>query len=202
LLHEAALRLPGRFNVRNAAGGLAAALALGAAPHGAALAVAAFAGLPHRMASLGHIAGVLYVDNGVSTVLESTTSALDALGGRVHWVGGGRPKGPDLASFAEHIAPRVTSAHLFGEVAARLGPLIGGRRTDLPVTVSRTLEEALEHARAAARGGDTVLFSPGFSSYDQFANFKERAAAAGRWVETSRLAGGRSADRVRTGCAT
>ena len=37
-----------------------------------------------------------------------------------------------------------------------------------------TLMVAVEDANRCAAFGDTVLFSPGCSSYDQFANYEER----------------------------
>ena len=182
LLHEAALRLPGSFNRGNVAGALAAALFLGAEPARAALAVAQFRGLPHRLADLGTVHGVRILDNGVSTVPESTLSALLALEGRIHWVGGGRPKGLDLVPLAQALRQRAASAHLFGEAAPQVLELLNQHAPALPRSHGAGVEQALDAALRAARPGDTVLFSPAFSSFDQFHNFRERALRVAAWV--------------------
>ena len=49
-------------------------------------------------------------------------------------------------------------------------------------TVHERLEDALDAAWRASDVGDTILFSPGFASFDQFPNFTLRAARFGRWV--------------------
>jgi UDP-N-acetylmuramoylalanine--D-glutamate ligase len=75
-------------------------------------------------------------------------------------------------------------------VAARVyligsdGPLIGAALGD-GVAVDRcdTLERAVEHARAAAVRGQTVVLAPACASFDQFADYRargERFAALAR----------------------
>ncbi|REJ31983.1 MAG: hypothetical protein DIU83_10040, partial [Bacillota bacterium] len=51
------------------------------------------------------------------------------------------------------------------------------RRTGSPaprIVHAASLEEAVEHARRAARPGDVVLLSPACASYDMFPNFEVR----------------------------
>jgi UDP-N-acetylmuramoylalanine--D-glutamate ligase len=173
LVHVAALRLLGAFQVENVLAASLAARALGAGPHGIGLAMASAAPLPFRLQLVGVRGGVRVYDNGVSTELESTRSALTALrGSRVHWLGGGKSKDGDYDAFAAGIVPLVASAHLFGDAAPHLARALGGR---VPASVSATLREALPRALAAAAPGDALLWSPGFASFDQYPNFRARA---------------------------
>ena len=173
VVHVDALRLLGGFQVENVLAASLAARVLGGSAHGIGLAMANAAPLPFRLQLVGTRAGVRLYDNGVSTELESTRSALQALrGDRVHWLGGGKSKDGDYAAFAAAVAPRLASAHLFGDAAPHLARAFDRR---IPVTVSANLREALPRALAAASPGDALLWSPGFASFDQYPNFRARA---------------------------
>ncbi|MCU0865592.1 MAG: UDP-N-acetylmuramoyl-L-alanine--D-glutamate ligase [Planctomycetes bacterium] len=172
LVHQDALRLLGAFQVENAlAAGLAARLC-GGTPHGIGLALASAMPLPFRLQLVANHGGVSIYDNGVSTEIESTRSALASLRGRVHWLGGGKSKDGDYATVAAAVRERVASAHLFGAAAAPLAQALAGA---VPTTVATTLREALRHALAAAAPGDAILWSPAFASFDQYPNFRARA---------------------------
>lgn len=172
IVHEDALRLLGGFQVENVMAASLAARLLGGTPHGIGLAMANAAPLPFRLQLLATKQGVRIYDNGVSTEIESTRSALQTLRGRVHWLGGGKSKDGDYATVADAIAPHVASAHLFGAAATPLAAALAGR---VPTTVAVTLREALAHALAAAVPGDAILWSPAFASFDQYPNFRARA---------------------------
>jgi UDP-N-acetylmuramoylalanine--D-glutamate ligase len=173
IVHADALQLLGPFQLENVmAASLAAALA-GASPHGIGLAMATAAPLPFRLQLVRTLGGVRVYDNGVSTEVDSTRSALETLqrlGGRIRWIGGGKSKDGDYARVAAGTAPFVASAHLFGAAAEPLGKALTA-----PTTVHTTLKEAFAAAMAAALPGDAVLFSPAFASFDQYANFRQRA---------------------------
>ena len=109
---------------------------------------------------------------GVSTEVESTRSALQALRGKVHWLGGGKSKDGDYPTVAAAVLPHIASAHLFGAAAAPMAKQLAGKVT---TTVSATLREALPKALAAAAPDDAVLWSPAFASFDQYPNFRARA---------------------------
>jgi UDP-N-acetylmuramoylalanine--D-glutamate ligase len=179
LLHQDALRLLGDFQRENALAAAAAALLLGAEPHATGLALACAAPLPFRLQLLAVLGGVRVYDNGVSTEIESTRSALAALPGRVHWIGGGKSKDGDYRAVADGTAPRLASAHLFGAAATPLAACLQGR---VPVRVHDRLPDALASALAAAAPGDAVLFSPAFASFDQYPNFRARALEFHRLV--------------------
>jgi UDP-N-acetylmuramoylalanine--D-glutamate ligase len=70
------------------------------------------------------------------------------------------------------VVEKCRSAVLLGEMADRIEALWGSR---LPCrNVGRSLEKAVAVARAEARSGDVVLFSPGTSSFDMFRNYADR----------------------------
>lgn len=185
LVHEDALRLLGDFQRENALAAAAAALLLGAPPHAVGLAIACLPPLPFRLQLAAVLGGVRVYDNGVSTELESTASAVRNLEGAVHWVGGGKSKDGDFDTPAAVLAPRLSSAHLFGDAARPLAARLGGR---LPTTRHERLDEALDAALAAARPGDAILWSPAFASFDQYPNFRSRALAFHRWLDAQRTA--------------
>ena len=188
LFHESELEIPGRFNLHNALLALQAAIDLGAAVDPAVAGICSFQGLPHRLETKGMVQGVRFVDNAVSSIAESTISALDVLNAElcgeagIHLVLGGQPKASDLEPYVQELPRRARSLHLFGQVADQLGRQLA-RRTQGKQrwTVSSRVQDALSQAFTAARPGDILCFSPGFASHDQYANFEERALDALDW---------------------
>lgn len=179
VLHEAALRLPGSFQVDNVMAAFAAAVTLGARRSRTATALTQQRPLPYRLQHVLTLDGIELYDNSVSTELQSTVSALETLGSPLHWVGGGKSKDGDFAAVARAIAPNVTTARVFGAAAGPLAALLHGR---CPVSAHDRLEDALDAAWQGAQTGDRVLFSPAFASFDQFANFRARAEAFHAWI--------------------
>jgi len=171
-VHEDALRLLGAFQVENVMAASLAARLLGGTTTGIGLAMATAAPLPFRLQLLATRDGVRIYDNGVSTEVESTRSALQALRGRVHWLGGGKSKDGDYRAVADAVAPHIASAHLFGAAAQPLAAALAGR---VPVTVAERLPAAYRSALAAAAPGEALLWSPAFASFDQYPNFRARA---------------------------
>jgi UDP-N-acetylmuramoylalanine--D-glutamate ligase len=96
----------------------------------------------------------------------------------VHWVGGGKSKDGDFAGAAAILRPHLRTAFLFGAAAPALAPHLAG----VEVHATDTVTSALAAARARARPGDAILFSPGFASFDQYPNFRARAEHFRGWL--------------------
>ncbi|MEO6596241.1 MAG: UDP-N-acetylmuramoyl-L-alanine--D-glutamate ligase [Planctomycetota bacterium] len=185
LVHTDALRLLGDFQVENVMAASLAARLVGGSAHATGVAMADAAPLPFRLQLVVVRGGVRIYDNGVSTEVESTRSALQTLTGRIHWIGGGKSKDGDYATVAAAVAPRIASAHLFGTAAQPLAEALAATQArGVPTTVHTKLQEALPAAFAAAAPGDAVLFSPAFASFDQYPNFRVRALEFHRWLAT------------------
>ena len=126
----------------------------------------------HRLNRVCEIEGVSLWNDSKATNFAAARAALETFARPVHWIGGGRHGGGALTRFARHMASRVKAAYLIGDTAHPLANEF--RRACAPATVFRNLKEAVWEAFRAAQPGDTILFSPGFSSLDMFENYAHR----------------------------
>jgi len=135
--------------------------------------------LPHRMEAVGSVGGVRAIDDSKATNPASTVAALAATDGPVVLLLGGRAKRAGYEALRDAIeASAVRRIVLFGEAAEELAALLAGRAIDRAPNVEAAVRVGLE----AARPGDTLLFSPACSSFDQYRSFEERGEAFSRAV--------------------
>jgi UDP-N-acetylmuramoylalanine--D-glutamate ligase len=174
ILETAALRVPGDFHHENILAAVAAARAVGAPMEAIRPELAAFRGVAHRLQALPPIAGIAIYDNAVSTVPESTISAIEALPRGIRWIAGGKTKHLDLAPLARLAAERCPCIYSYGDAGPELARAL--EQAGGAVVVCATLAQAFERARRDARPGEALLYSPAFPSFDQYRNFTERGA--------------------------
>jgi UDP-N-acetylmuramoylalanine--D-glutamate ligase len=116
--------------------------------------------------------GVEWVNDSKGTNPDSVEKALHSETRRVVLIAGGKDKGFEYDLLTELVTARCRSVVVMGEMADRIEAIWKSR---LPVAnAGRSLEKAVELARAAAQPGDVVLFSPGTSSFDMFKNYADR----------------------------
>jgi len=161
------LRLAGSHNRANAAAALRAARAVGADEDACRAGARGFAPLPHRLEDLGERAGVLRINDSVSTTPVATAAAVDAFARPVILLTGGRDKGLELAPLIE-AGRRVKRVIAYGESGPRVARRLEG------AILEESFDEAVLRAVGLAQAGDIVLLSPGFASYDEFAGFDAR----------------------------
>ncbi|GAB4552186.1 MAG: hypothetical protein Tsb0013_14420 [Phycisphaerales bacterium] len=181
--HPDDMALPGAHNALNAALAREAALwalELGGAEieakrEGIDHAVRTFEGLDHRLRTIGYARGVRLVNDSKCSTPEGTALAIGAFdASRVHLICGGADKGVDLGPMLDDAA-RCTSVLCIGAT----GPTIaqGVRERGGEAVECGDLARAMDVLAARAREGDVALLSPGCASWDQFANYIERASA-------------------------
>ena len=112
------------------------------------------------------------LDNGVATHPDPTAAALEHLPGRVVLLAGGKDKGLDLEKLCRTCG-RCARLYLYGKGGLRLAEEC--RRHGVGSLVFENSRAAMEAALRAWNPGETLLFSPSFSSYDEFRNFRDRA---------------------------
>jgi len=187
------LGLHGSRNRRNALIARACMVALGVeeATDDDALARAAegFTPLGSRLAEIGTVNGVTFVDDSLSTNALAAMAALDTFAGRpVALIVGGADRGIDYAPLAARIAARreppfvVTLPANGARIhAAVLGAIGGATRPEIRDTGD--LETAVDKAFAWSEPGAVILLSPAAASFGQFKNYQERADAFRRAME-------------------
>lgn len=134
-----------------------------------------FQGLEHRCHSIT-VGGKEYVDSSIDTTPERTRTTLTSLGKRVHLILGGRGKGLAPDTMRDALTKHAASISLYGEVADSIDHWLGAdtELSRIPRKKFARLSDAIEHADALAREGETVLLSPAATAYGEFANFKAR----------------------------
>jgi UDP-N-acetylmuramoylalanine--D-glutamate ligase len=179
LFPRSALRLKGAHNGRNLCVALAVLDGLGIDVVGRkselAAAVAAFEGLPHRLAEIADPSGVTFVDDTLSTTPHSAIHAIEAYSDRPLTVlVGGTDRGLDYAPLREFLADRELTVIGLPDS----GPRILSELSGLPGVTAENVADlpaAVRLARKLTPAGGVVLLSPAAPSYGQFRNFEHRS---------------------------
>ncbi len=164
------LLIPGEHNRMNAATALAVLatprVAQSITPERAHAGLRTFAGLPHRLQSVGRFrttTGIVRAFNdSKSTTPQATVRAVEAVAplGPVRLIAGGYDKGASLEA--------INKLDLAGFYA------IGATASKLAGQQSGTLDQAVRTAICDAHDGDILLLSPGCASWDQFISYEQR----------------------------
>jgi len=177
VLPRAELPAPGAHATSNALAACAAAAVCGATVDAMASVLREFRGLPHRLWLVDEVGGVRFYEDSLATNPASAAAAVSAMERPFVLIAGGRrPHATpgDFRLLREALAASPARAvYLIGECAPVLREALRG----LPAEVvdCRTLAQAFRRAVQLARPGEAVLLSPGCESFDQFADYQERA---------------------------
>ena len=143
-------------------------------------ALATFKKPAHRIEFVKEIGGVFYFDDSKGTNIDATIKAVDAMSGAVILIAGGVDKGASYKIWKEKFAGKVRMIFAIGEAAGKIKQEL---LSDIIVHVVSSLEEAVEKAGKCARAGESVLLSPGCSSFDMFRDYTHRGEEFKRYVQ-------------------
>ena len=149
-----------------------------------------FQGLPHRQQELGESGHILFVDDSISTIPESTIAALAVYAGRdITVIVGGYDRGIDYGKLIETLSSGAARAiiclgesgnRIYAQTRAALHQRGGSAST---IHQARSMEDALSYAARVTPPGGVVLLSPAAPSYGYYRDYIERgrdfAAKAG-----------------------
>jgi UDP-N-acetylmuramoylalanine--D-glutamate ligase len=177
--------LRGAHNGQNAAFAFAACRMLGLGVEAIARSFASFAGLAHRMETIGRLGRVLFVNDSKATNADAAEKALLSFKD-IFWIAGGKAKEGGIEPLRA-LFPRLAKAYLIGASSEEFArTLEGGAPFELCGTLEAAVAAAARDALASGAPETVVLLSPACASYDQFANFEQRGdrfrALAAQWI--------------------
>ncbi len=134
-------------------------------------ALCAYKALPHRCENVGVIDGVTYLNDSKATNIDALEKALLSMSSPAVLIAGGKDKGLDFSGMRPLLRQKVKAVVLIGQMTEKL---FEAWNSAVPCVKADSLADAVALARKLAKSGDTVLFSPGCSSYDMFKSFEDR----------------------------
>ena len=171
-LEETALNQ--RHNAENAMAAVLACRHLGIPAETAAEVLKEFAPPGHRCETVRTLDGVLWLNDSKATNLHALETALKSQHSPVILIAGGKDKGLDYVPLRPMLKEKVRACVVFGQIADQLQHAFSPA---VPTEKAADVEACVEKARSLARQGDTVLFSPGTSSFDMFTGYVQRGQA-------------------------
>lgn len=159
--------VPGKHQKKNL---LAAALALrafGLEAEKIRAAMASFPGIEHRLEFFLEKDGVKYYNDSAATIPQAVEAAVLSFSSPLVLITGGTDKALDFASWKDFARIPKRLVLLAGSGTEKLLPILAaaGASWDGPYT---DLEEAVARAISLASPGDTVILSPGCTSFGMF----------------------------------
>ncbi len=172
------IRLPGVHNVENY---MAACAALYGLVEPAVMEKVAreFAGVEHRLELVRELDGVRWYNDSIASSPTRTLAGLKCFPAeKIILIAGGYDKHIPFAELGAYLPGGVRTLLLCGATAEKIRAAVESAPDYAPgkpeTEQFSRLEDVVAHARAIARPGDVVLFSPACASFDQFPNFMAR----------------------------
>ncbi len=125
----------------------------------------------HRLEYVGEKKGVLFYNDSKATNEEAVLFAIKKFSSPLRLIVGGMDKGSSFLSWKENLVPSIKKVYAYGFAAEKIQTVL---QSKLEVALFSCFKEAVRTAILEAIEGETVLLSPGCSSFDQFQNFEER----------------------------
>jgi UDP-N-acetylmuramoylalanine--D-glutamate ligase len=167
-------QLRGLHNAENAMAAYAACSVFGVKADDVNEALRGFAPPLHRCELVRTLDGVEYINDSKATNLHALDSALRSQSRRVVLIAGGKQKGLDYTELLPRLESSAKGVVVFGEIAQQLYDTFQSLSDTVTAEMATSLEDAVSQARDMAEHGDTILFSPGTSSFDMFSGYEER----------------------------
>jgi UDP-N-acetylmuramoylalanine--D-glutamate ligase len=171
VLEQSRTHLIGEHNAENMLAALAVADLYEIPREASIRALCAYNPLPHRLEKVGEVDGAVYLNDSKATNIDALEKALIAMRTPVVLIAGGKDKGLDFTGLRPLLREKARAIVLIGQMAEKME---AAWSSAVSCHRCETLAEAVKQAHLLAHRGDTVLFSPGCSSYDMFKSFEDR----------------------------
>jgi UDP-N-acetylmuramoylalanine--D-glutamate ligase len=172
------LAIPAVHNISNALAASALARAHGVDARAIRDGLRAWQPAPHRIAHVGHVDGVDYIDDSKATNTHAAATSLTAYESII-WIAGGMAKGQDFDELVLDNAHRMRAVVLLGVDQELIAAALERHAPNVPIhrvatKETNAMELVVALAAESAQPGDTVLLAPGCASWDMYRDYSHR----------------------------
>ena len=186
LMPANSVQLLGQHNLMNALAACAAGVIAGFSVSSMQEGIHSVKGIPHRLELICEFNGIRWYNDSIATTPERVVAALHAISGPLVLLLGGRDKDLPWTDLAEVLHKQTPKVIVFGEAGTMIKKVLLEFENDAPeypISQVNDLRDAVLEASKIAKNDDSVLLSPGGTSYDAFLNFEERGNLFKQLVE-------------------
>jgi UDP-N-acetylmuramoylalanine--D-glutamate ligase len=136
-----------------------------------------FSGLEHRLEKVRELQGHTFYNDSFAATPEAAIAAAEAVPGNKVMIVGGFDRMLPIDHLAKALGENqdVRAALLVGTSAERLAQACqAAGLKKFTVSSAKDMPSIVHEAMQLAEGGDAVVLSPGFASFDMFKNFEDR----------------------------
>lgn len=174
IAHRDELPFTERHNVENLMAVLGAGYALGNGFAEMIQALKSFKQGEHRCERVATVQGRTYINDSKATNLHALETCLKSQDQPVVLIAGGKEKGLDYTPLRDFIQEKVSHLVLIGEIQNKLKTLF----SDLvPCHEASSMEDAVKLASQFSVDSQSVVLSPGTSSFDMYSGYVARGEA-------------------------
>lgn len=165
------IKLLGSHNIENIMAAAAVATILGIDNSTVEDTVREFQTLAHRLEFVKTVNGIKIYNDSKSTSPDATLKAIESLDSPIILVAGGKDKDIDYRILNNILKLKVKHLILIGEAKEKMKKQL---QSSTFISTANSLEDAVKTAMKCSQPEDTLLFSPGCSSFDMFKSYEER----------------------------
>ena len=125
----------------------------------------------YRLQKVNEINKISFFNDSKSTNVDSIIVAVNSFHENLILILGGRDKGGDFKKIITHLKNKVKQIIIFGESKKIIEMQIKER---IPIYIANSMKDAIHFSFKNAKSGDSILLSPGCTSYDMYDNFEHR----------------------------
>lgn len=168
------IRLRGRHNMENILAAMLACQVHGVAPEDAVRAVSSYEPPKHRCELVRVFNGREYINDSKATNLHALEACIGSMDRPIVLIAGGKEKGLDYTPLRARLNGQVRAMVLIGEIRQSLHDTFADL---LPCRLAADMDEAVRAATELSLPGDSIILSPGTSSFDMYTGYGQRGEA-------------------------
>jgi|JI6StandDraft_1071083.scaffolds.fasta_scaffold00483_7 UDP-N-acetylmuramoylalanine--D-glutamate ligase len=172
--NASAIRLRGKHNMENILAAMMACHVHGIAYADALAAVAGYEVPKHRCELVRTLNDREFINDSKATNLHALEACIGAMDRPIVLIAGGKEKGLDYTPLRASLNGQVRAMVLIGEIKQALQSTFAYL---LPCRIAADMDEAVRIAAEISQPGDSIILSPGTSSFDMYTGYGQRGEA-------------------------